>query len=80
VKGEAEGREGAEAEVARGAAADAEEDGDDPGAGGGEGNEFAGAEGGGVPRVALVAGEVVSAAVKVPALSATAPAHPVRSR
>ena len=57
VKREAEGREGTEAEVARRAAADTEENGDDTGAGGGETDEFAGAEGGGVPRVALFGGE-----------------------
>ena len=57
VTGEAEGGEGAEAEVARGAAADAEENGGDAGAGGGETDEFAGAEGRGVPRVALVGSE-----------------------
>jgi hypothetical protein len=41
----------------RGAAANAEENGDDAGAGGGEADELAGADGGGVPRVALVGRE-----------------------
>ena len=57
VKGEAEGGEGAETEIVGRAAADTEENGGDAGAGGGETDEFTGADGGGVPQVALVGRE-----------------------